>query len=208
MAKYLSQRAILENIRASNDSALHAFGELIMNGAFDVDVSTFGFVQEKDAEISKLKQALSLQCDDTLKERQEVIRLRQEENIRRMNSSVPARDPKQDSVYQRLERLEKGQKDLAQGLLGEVSSHKQYLTDLLNCDRRIKALEARPVTYPQPTPYPWNQFWYTSTTAPQFNPCQNCQTIKDFNAQHPSGFVGDSPCATCPNNPYRVTCSK
>ena len=110
MTKYLSQRAIMENIRSSNDSALRAFGELIMNGAFDVDVSTFGFVQEKDAEISKLKQALSLQCDDTLKERQEVIRLRQEENIRRMNSSVPARDPKQDSVYQRLERLEDQQK--------------------------------------------------------------------------------------------------
>ena len=144
MTKYLSQRAILENIRASNDSALHAFGELIMNGAFDVDVSTFGFVQEKDAEISKLKQALSLQCDDTLKERQEVIRLRQEENIRRMNSSVPARDPKQDSVYQRLERLEDQQKRIL-GDLNEAypagTIRKTTGAKIIELDRRIRALE-------------------------------------------------------------------
>ena len=138
MTTYLSQRAILENIRSSNDSALHAFGELIMNGAFDVDVSTLGFVQKKDAEIVKLQQALSLRCDDTLKEREEVIRLRQEENFRRMNCKVPGRDatggPEQDSVYQRLERLEREAK------ISEdcVNIHADQISEL---HQKIAALE-------------------------------------------------------------------
>ena len=48
---------------------------------------------------------------------------------------------------------------------------------------------------------------YTQTGS--YNPCQNCQTLAEFNRQHPNGYVGDGyPCNLCPNNPNRVTCSK
>ena len=168
----------------------------------------------------------------------EYLDKKKNDNLIKDNSQLKDRIAQQDSVYQRLERLEDQQKrilgDLNEaypaGTLRKTTGAKikeldrriealekgaSYVLKVKDekpaepeMEKRIAALEARPVTYPQPTPYPWNQFWYTSTTAPQFNPCQNCQTMKEFNAQHPSGFVGDSPCSTCPNNPYRVTCSK
>ena len=48
---------------------------------------------------------------------------------------------------------------------------------------------------------------YTQTGS--YNPCQNCQTLAEFNRQHPNGYVGDGyPCNLCPNNPGRVACSK
>ena len=34
---------------------------------------------------------------------------------------------------------------------------------------------------------------------PLYNPCRDCQQMKDLMKQHPNGYVGDTPCAFCPH---------
>ena len=70
--------------------------------------------------------------------------------------------------------------------------------------KRLDALEARPVVVWQVPPM---QSGPNTSGVQSYNPCQYCQTILDFNRQHPSGYMGDSPCSMCPSNPFRATCS-
>jgi hypothetical protein len=39
------------------------------------------------------------------------------------------------------------------------------------------------------------------------SPCHSCTIMIEFMQQHPNGYVGDTPCDMCSNNPRKVTCS-
>lgn len=87
----------------------------------------------------------------------------------------PTADPRQDSVYQRLERLEQQFSDYPLKTLYERQNHQreEFLTlnsNLVKYTEQIEELQK-----------------------------QMKRVLGDLNAQHPS------PCSLCPNNPYKVT---